>query len=198
MAWRRREWVAKPMTGYERSDVAKSSVRSGMTRWLYRGAVVVFGVVLIVAGDSTRAFGVVIVVVGLASALGFEVLRRSGSLTPKEFTRNYPADESETYDAVKSAATSLGYKLLSEDPESQILSFNTGVSSRTWGGQDFTAMIAPAGSPDHSELCLLGATSQRGLGGLQAASWGETKQLAIRMLDRVDATLKPGQQHTTA
>jgi hypothetical protein len=157
-------------------------------RWITRGIGIAAGVVLIALGPSTRGLGLVLVVIGLVAAFGFEALRRR-SIRPTSLSRVYSANEAQTFAAVENAIQQLGYKVLSKDPMAQALSFNTGMSLKTWAGQDYTATLHLASGPDSTELELTGSISQRGMGALQAVSWGETERCARRVLDRVQAIL---------
>lgn len=42
------------------------------------------------------------------------------------------------YRAAVAAVSELGYSIQHSDPVARTVSFNTGVSMRTWGGQDMT------------------------------------------------------------
>jgi hypothetical protein len=157
-------------------------------RWITRGIGIAAGVVLIALGPSTRGLGVVVVVVGLVAAFGFEALRRR-TVRSTSLSRVYPANEAQTFAAVETAIQQLDYKVLSKDLTAQTLSFNTGMSLKTWAGQDYTAALHLASGPDSTELELTGSTSQRGMGALPSVSWGETERCARRVLDRVWAIL---------
>lgn len=113
--------------------------------------------------------------------------RGQGPQNPQEFVRTYDASTQETFEALHSAVTQLRYRVISIDAKQNEIAFNTGMSMKTWAGQDFTAVVR-GHEADRSELRLVGGTSTRGFGG-QLYSWGETEQLGNRVLDRTSEEL---------
>ena len=158
------------------------------------GGATAIGVLLIAAGSGARGLGGVFLVAAIVGLLGSETARRRGWLTPCAFARVYDAAEGEVFRALHSAIEQLGYHVTSLDAQQRDIAFNTGISLRTWSGQDFTGSVASP-SPGRSEVRLVGVTSQRGLGSIQAITWGETDRLGNRVLDRVGEELKTPSAH---
>jgi hypothetical protein len=144
----------------------------------------------------TRGLGVFLLVLSGAIWIWSGAARRRGSLDPKEFVLTYEADAGTTFKALSAVVEALGYRDISSDAQQREVTFNTGRSRKTWAGQDFTGSVH-AESPGISEVRLIGVTSQRGLGSVQSVSWGETEQLAHRVLDRLTKELG-GSTHAIA
>jgi putative oligomerization/nucleic acid binding protein len=85
-----------------------------------------------------------------------------------------------------------GYTVIMSDAQSGIVSFNTGRSMKSWGGQDLSATVA--GDSESSTLIMGGSLARGGNpfgGGSQVASWGEKGTLIRRFAESVAEAL-PG------
>lgn len=91
--------------------------------------------------------------------------------------------------AIQSVGT-LGYTVIMSDSTSKIVSFNTGRSMKSWGGQDLSATVT-TGSRGAS--LIMGGSLARGGGpmggGSQLASWGEKGALIKKFAGAVAAAL---------
>jgi hypothetical protein len=164
-----------------------------VNRWTVRILTIGAGIGLIVAGPSTRILGLVVLVLELGSVAIAELARRRDwSFGPgaRSFSRTYRAGPDETWHALLAVVERLGYRQVEAVAADRRLSFNTGMSTRTWAGQDFEASVVhgPDGA-GASALHLRGVTSARGLGVTQSLSWGETSRLGTKVLEAVGAQL---------
>jgi hypothetical protein len=158
-------------------------------RRVVRGVGVAIGIVLIAVGSHTRALGVVVLVANVVAVVGFSRARSRGSVAPHELVRSFDVGPDETFGALRAAVEQLGYRMRSLDAEKRTIIFSTGMSLKTWAGQNFSAVVRDS-VDGASEVCLVGETSQSGLGALQSVSWGETEQLANRVLDLTARSLE--------
>lgn len=93
----------------------------------------------------------------------------------KSQERSYDGSPDRAYQAALQAVGKLGYRILNSDSSARSVSFNTGMSMRSWAGQDVTAMAVSDG-PDRTKLIVGGGIAKGGIpfgGGSQVASWGE-------------------------
>ena len=80
----------------------------------------------------------------------------------------------------------LGYNVLSSDSGSKQISFNTGRSMSSWGGQDLSATLIAVGSD--TKLLMGGSLAKTGNpfgGGAQLGSWGEKSRLIDNFAEEV-------------
>lgn len=90
----------------------------------------------------------------------------------KEFSAN------QVWQACVQTVATLGYTVISSDPNSHQISFNTGRSMSSWAGQDLSATVIVDGSG--ARLIMGGSVASKGNpwgGGGQLFSWGEKGKL---------------------
>jgi hypothetical protein len=93
----------------------------------------------------------------------------------------YDASGERLFDAVMRTVSLMGYSTASSDSASRKVMFNTGLSSRSWAGQDMTVTVLP--EPDGSTKLVIGGTRGKGgLGGGQLTDWGEAKKITRKFL----------------
>jgi hypothetical protein len=101
----------------------------------------------------------------------------------------YPeASPARLFAAVQRAVASLGYGVTHADHPSRTLSFATGASMKSFGGQEMSATIT-ADAAGASTLHFGGRRSQRGLSTTQVVDWGEKADIAARVILRLDEAL---------
>jgi hypothetical protein len=161
-----------------------------VSRWVTRGVGVVLGIALIANGSGTRALGIFVLIASVVAAIAFEMARRGGSPRPREFANTYSADADEVFAALCSVIDQLGYRITSCDARQREIEFNTGMSWKTFAGQDFSGSV-DAHLQGRSEVRLVGVISQRGLGSIQSVTWGETQKLGNRVLDQLAERINP-------
>jgi len=109
----------------------------------------------------------------------------------KQTEHVFEASPGRLYDAALRAAASIGYSVKYTDKDSLVMSFNTGMSMRSWSGQAMTASIfADAGG---SRLLLTGGLAKKGtvVTGGQLVGWGEKGAVTRKFVDAVGRAL-PG------
>lgn len=109
----------------------------------------------------------------------------------KTIDRKVAASTVRAFEACRRATAELGYSITDVSKESLTISFNTGRSMKTWGGQDLTASLFDEGD---STLIVVGGSLGKGGsaltgGGSQLLAWGEKKTLSLKFLDTVEAVL---------
>jgi hypothetical protein len=100
--------------------------------------------------------------------------------------RTYDAAPDRVYSAAIKAIADLGYSVRSSDSPSRIVSFNTGMSWRSWSGQDMTvSVIEQAGG---TRVTLTGGLAKKGtiITGGQLVAWGEKGTVSRRFLEALD------------
>jgi hypothetical protein len=156
-----------------------------------RGIGIVIPVLIIVLTHSTglRVFGVFALLTGLVAAGFAETMRRRTPPTDRHrYSRTFRATDEATYAALGQALDGLRYRRLAQDASRRTVTFNTRISGKTWAGQDYDAVVRPISKSD-TLIELTGGIAQRGLGRIQATSWGETDLLANKVLDRLEQVL---------
>jgi hypothetical protein len=106
--------------------------------------------------------------------------------------RRYLAPRERVFGAVLRAVGELSYTITHSDRASGVVSFNTGISLRSWGGQNATATVE-ALSAETSRVVVGGRASQAGNpfsgGGGQIYTFGELKSVAGKFFRKVEAIL---------
>jgi hypothetical protein len=98
-------------------------------------------------------------------------------------TRIYRQPPEVVFNAVVKAVRDLGYKIDSMDRANGLLNFKTGMSMKSWAGQEMSAVILDNGNGT-TELSLTGNRSQSGVI-IQVYDWGEAKAIAGKLFERV-------------
>jgi hypothetical protein len=105
--------------------------------------------------------------------------------------RVYDTPAERLWQAARRAVSELGYSVTHTDSESRTISFNTGMSWKSWAGQDMTASVFDE-SPGRARIVLGGRRAQRGNifgGGGQVYDWGERGKITRTYFDRLDRVL---------
>ena len=107
----------------------------------------------------------------------------------KTIDREYDASPEKVFEACRRAVGEMGYTVLFSDSAGFSISFNTGRSMKTWGGQDLTATVFSSGNG--SKLVVGGSIAKNGnpFGGNQLGSWGEKSALSKKFHDAVTGIL---------
>ncbi len=118
----------------------------------------------------------------------------------KTVEQTYKAGFDRTFEACRQAAAELGYSITAVSKESGTISFNTGRSMKTWGGQDLTANLFSSGSSTRVVVggCLAKGGSALTGGGAQLGAWGEKKKLSMTLLEKIKTVLPGIPEGTTA
>lgn len=124
----------------------------------------------------------------VAASVAETVRRRHPPADLRTYARAFHAAESDTYAALSEALDRLRYTRLAESQPQRTVRFNTRTSAKTRAGQDYEAVVRSG--VDTTAIELTGGIAQRGLGRIQATSWGETDALANKIFDRVERVLR--------
>jgi hypothetical protein len=165
---------------------------NGRMRWLPRAVGLVISVAVIVLAQSAglRALGVLLLIGDVVAASVAEAMRRRDPPADlRTYSRAFHAAEGDAYAALSEALDRLRYRRLSGSGSQRTVRFNTRTSAKTWAGQDYEAVVRRIGV-DTTAIELTGGIAQRGLGRIQATSWGETDALASKIFDRVEHVLE--------
>src|SRR5262249_10401936 len=110
-------------------------------------------------------------------------------MAKKPTEKLYDASPQRLYDAVIRTGAGLGYSVQHTDSQTRTASFNTGMSMRSWGGQNMTVIVSAEG--EGARLTIGGTRDQRGNpfggGGGQVYDWGEAGKISRKFLERLDA-----------
>lgn len=114
----------------------------------------------------------------------------------------FEASEIRLYNAVLRSIAQLGYSIKHSDPNAKVVSFNTGMSMRSWAGQDMTVSVVPATGggflnpaplPGQSALLVGGTRAQHGNpfggGGGQITDWGEKGKITRTLVAEIQRVL---------
>jgi hypothetical protein len=113
-------------------------------------------------------------------------------LAKKAEQQTFEATPERLYRAAILAIGELGYTILHSDAAGGTISFNTGRSMKSWGGQDLSATIVPGEGPTISRMLVGGSLAKGGMpigGGAQIGAWGEKKALTRKFFEAVTAAL---------
>jgi hypothetical protein len=157
-------------------------------RWVPRGIAVAIGVAVIILANSgaVRLYGVFLPACAVVAGTAFETIRRRTPPTDLHtYTRYFRSSQDDTYAALCRVVDELRYKRLEVDASRKTVAVNTGISRKTWAGQDYAAAVRCA-DDTRTQIELVGGIAQRGLGRIQAVAWGETAALASKILDSVE------------
>ena len=101
----------------------------------------------------------------------------------KVYSADFSVDATTLYDVVLRSVSALGYKVDFVDRASGLLTFKTGMSWRSWEGQEMSVVVVPL-----SEGAARLQVTARRLG-FQLIDWGEGGAIARRVLQAVDSEL---------
>lgn len=106
---------------------------------------------------------------------------------PKSVSKSFSADPDTTMTAAQRAIVGLGYKIDSIDRAAMMISFKTGLSWRSWAGQEMTLIVCQA-QGGFCEVTLSGRMNQSGVY-MQVYDWGEAGVIAGRVLDALEVQI---------
>jgi hypothetical protein len=110
----------------------------------------------------------------------------------KAIEKAYPASRERLYAALLRTVSELGYSITNTDGQSGTISFSTGMSMRSWSGQNMTATIF-ALAEGGSKVVVGGKREQKGSpfgGGGQIVDWGEKGKITGKLLEHLDRMLE--------
>jgi len=100
------------------------------------------------------------------------------------------------YSAGVRTVTELGCLIINSDSVATTLSFRTGMSMKSWQGQEMTATVS-SDPPNAAKIVIGGKRVTRGAQ-LQVYDWGEGKAIARKFLDRLTPVVAATPEPTSA
>jgi len=88
--------------------------------------------------------------------------------------------------------TEAGYNILQTDRQSGMISFETGMSFWTWGGQNMSVLFIDKG--DITQVRVSGTMKQTGFFS-QVYDWGESKKIGKKILESLTARARTSTSH---
>lgn len=110
-------------------------------------------------------------------------------MTGKTIERTVSGDQGRVFFACQRAVTQLGYSVLETNSKS-FISFNTGRSMKSWGGQNLNATIISEGGVCRIIVDGSMAQGRSPFGAKQIYDWGEKSALSNKFLDAVQQILQ--------
>jgi hypothetical protein len=102
--------------------------------------------------------------------------------------RTYKKPIDTVFAAAQKAVRDLGYKIDSLDKSNGLLNFKTGLSWKSWAGQEMSIMMIDSGD-GKVEVSVTGRRNQSGVV-LQVYDWGEAKGIAAKVLAEMDRHIR--------
>ena len=100
----------------------------------------------------------------------------------------YQKSLDQAFAGAQKAVRDLGYKVDSMDKANGLLNFKTGMSWKSWAGQEMSIMFIDNGDGT-VEVSITGRRNQSGVV-LQVADWGEAKGIAKKVFAKLDQYLQ--------
>jgi len=107
-------------------------------------------------------------------------------------TKVYKSTQAEIFSAAQRAIRDLGYKVDRLDRTNGLLTFKTGLSWKSWAGQEMSIMLIDLSSTE-VEVSLSGKRNQTGVI-VQLYDWGEVNGIANKVLEVMDEYLVVDQE----
>lgn len=111
----------------------------------------------------------------------------------KTYEETVSGQRDQVFAAATRVTSELGYHVVAVQKEAGVISFNTGRSMRSWGGQDMSATVIDLGGGT-CRVVLGGSLAKGGMpgsGGTQVVAWGEKGAVASKFFARLREVL-PG------
>jgi hypothetical protein len=102
-------------------------------------------------------------------------------------TKTYTKTFDQVFAAAQKSVRDLGYKVDSLDKANGLISFKTGMSWKSFSGQEMSVMLIDNGDGS-IEASISGKRNQAGV--FQATDWGEASGIAKKTLAKMDEYLK--------
>ena len=101
----------------------------------------------------------------------------------------FTASEDRLFKAAVQTAMALGYSVKHTDPSMRVIAFNTGMSMRSWAGQDMSVSVVQ-GDGGRNGVTIGGTRAQLALGGVpQVFDWGERGKIVRTFLQKFEEIL---------
>ena len=101
-------------------------------------------------------------------------------------TRTYPHPQAKIFNAAMKVVRDLGYKIDSIDKANGLLNFKTGMSWKSFSGQEMSILILDNGDG----TCSVDIAGKRAAGGFpQMIDWGEVSSLSSALFTKIEQQL---------
>ena len=107
---------------------------------------------------------------------------------PSNIVKTYQKSLDQAFAAAQKAVRDLGYKFDALDKANGLLNFKTGMSWKSWAGQEMSIMFID-NSDGTVEVSIAGRRSQAGIL-FQVYDWGEAKSIAKKVFKKLDQHLR--------
>ncbi|MCH8493429.1 MAG: hypothetical protein LAT53_09380 [Idiomarina sp.] len=107
---------------------------------------------------------------------------------PSNKVKTYQKSLDQAFAAAQKAVRDLSYKVDSLDKANGLLNFKTGMSWKSWAGQEMSIMVID-NSDGTVEVSVTGRRNQSGVV-LQVYDWGEAKGIAKKVFAKLDQHLQ--------
>ena len=97
--------------------------------------------------------------------------------------KDYPKNRDLLFTYAVQSITDLGYNLVKMDKESGLISFETGMSYWSWGGQNMSIVFIDM--EEITQVRVSGIMKQTGFF-TQLYDWGESKKIGKKILEAID------------
>ena len=97
--------------------------------------------------------------------------------------KDYPQNRDLLFTYAVQSITDFGYNLLKMDKESGLISFETGISFWSWGGQNMSIVFIDM--EEITQVRISGIMKQTGVL-TQFYDWGESKKIGRKILEAID------------
>jgi len=106
----------------------------------------------------------------------------------KPITLNYAYPQDQVFNTALRAVRTLGYKIDSIDKSNSLLAFKTGMSWKSWAGQEMSILILDNGDG----TCTVDISGRRNQSGviIQVYDWGEAAGIARKVFTEMEKSLK--------
>lgn len=108
----------------------------------------------------------------------------------KPVVMQYSADINKAMKALTAVIARLGYTVKSVDKENGLITFETGMSMRSWAGQSMSVHVLDA---DDGVQITVGGTMKAHGAQIQVYDWGESAKIATKVFDQLRSVLGPGE-----
>jgi len=108
----------------------------------------------------------------------------------KPSIKEYRVDIQKSLEMVTTVITRLGYSLCQVDNENGIVTFETGMSMDSWGGQKMTVHMLDVA--DETVQITIGGIGKAHGAQLQVYDWGESGKIAAKVFAELDGLLGEG------
>ena len=105
-----------------------------------------------------------------------------------ETVKVYPKSLDQIFPLAQKSIRDLGYKIDLIDKVNGLLNFKTGMSWKSWAGQEMSIMIIDNGDGT-SEISVTGQRNQSGVV-IQVYDWGELKGITKKVFEKLDQHLQ--------